>query len=423
MPVPLRGIPRAVRAKLYERRLRRGYEQTSVDALAAAYSGLHPLSLALSSLAPTAGLQRPKVHLLVPEGDPSRIFAGVRTAIEFGGKLAGALEFDLDVIAFAPEARPAALSQLAELARKLSASTGTGRTPQVSAFDASILANLPHNPLDVWVVTHWTTAFPARVAANLGRLDPSRVVYLIQDYEPAFHAWGSSFALSQSTYASPFVRVVNSSPVADYLRRFEGVSVPSQLVFAPELDLERLQASADARHASDRVRVLFYARPSRPRNLFAIGYSALSLLSERWPDKKQIRISTIGEQHGARSLGAYGPPRVLGKLSWEGYFAELADTDVFLSLQQSPHPSHPPLDAVTSGAFAVTNDLGGSRADLHERLGAVASNPESLAEALEDAVRRTTNGERHGYDDAWLARLGAPMAEVITRTAQILSVA
>src|SRR5690606_24371666 len=77
----------------------------------------------------------------------------------------------------------------------------------------------------------------------------------------------------------------------------------------------------------------------------------------------------------------------LGRLPWDGYFTRLATTDVVLSLQQSPHPSHPPFDAAISGAVAVTNEFHGTRAGLHPRIVAVPATTAALAEALMTSIR------------------------------------
>ncbi|GAB3578077.1 hypothetical protein GCM10027579_01110 [Calidifontibacter terrae] len=85
-------------------------------------------------------------------------------------------------------------------------------------------------------------------------------------------------------------------------------------------------------------------------------------------------------------LGPAGRAELLGRLSWSDYFDVLRRGQVLLSLQATPHPSHPPLDMVLAGGISVTNELRGTRGELHPRLHAVDPDPESLAMAVVQAL-------------------------------------
>ncbi len=124
---------------------------------------------------------------------------------------------------------------------------------------------------DVWIATHWKTAHPIDVAVTAGVIGRERVVYLVQDYEPGFSPWSTEYAVAASTYRAGFRMLVNSEPLRRYLAEVEALDVPRERTFAPHLDLELLDRVADARRHEDVVRVLFYGRPSKHRNLFRLG--------------------------------------------------------------------------------------------------------------------------------------------------------
>ncbi|HEX5328059.1 MAG TPA: hypothetical protein VFW75_15435, partial [Acetobacteraceae bacterium] len=54
-------------------------------------------------------------------------------------------------------------------------------------------------PSDIFLATHWTTAQQANDI--LPKMQRKFFFYLIQDYEPAFYAWSSNYALAAATYS------------------------------------------------------------------------------------------------------------------------------------------------------------------------------------------------------------------------------
>ena len=109
----------------------------------------------------------------------------------------------------------------------------------------------------------------------------------------------------------------------------------------------------------------------------------------------------------------------MGRLPWDDYFRFLSTIDVALSLQQSPHPSHPPFDAAISGAYAVTNDFSGGRSGLHPRIVAVAADTPSLGAALADVIRNAFDAEPGDYlpvaDGALGSELDAALRFAVSR--------
>jgi len=388
---------------------------------AAAYRQLLPHSLAFASLRPSSSVV-PAVNLVLPELSFGAIFAGIRTALEVAAGLSARGGVPLRVVVLRGAPPGADRDRLVTWIRQELPATA-GAAIDIVAAEWAIDAIV--HPSDVWIATHWTTAHPLEVACRMGTVPPDQVLYLVQDYEPGFTAWSSEYALAEATYHAGFDLVVNSVPVQRRLADADGIVVPDDRVFRPQLDLDRLEAArreraalAAKRNGDGEARVLFYARPTKPRNLFRIGIAALEIAAGRAAQSGiSLRITSAGETHPVPSGGRLSGMTVLGKLPWDAYFSELARTDVLLSLQMSPHPSHPPLDAVLSGGRTVTNDLSGSRSGLHPRLAAVAPEPTALADALLSSLRASDDETGASAPTALLPALGSELGPVLDAAA------
>lgn len=377
---------------------------------ASVYDGLLPWSLAF--IAPRRDRDRRRVNLIVPELAAKNIFAGIRTAVEVGALVAELVDADLRFILLHG---PFADADRRNLDRILREEWGRPRRAEVIRIED--VGEATFSAEDVWVCTHWKTAHPLAVAARAGVVDPSRVLYLIQDYEPGFHGWSAESALSRATYSAEFIPIVNSAPLAQYLRQHEELSFGDEQIFAPALDLGRLErVHAERKTTSTQQRtVFFYARPGRPRNLFPIGRSALGVAASVLADRRgpQTTFVSAGAEHGAIVLPGGTMVASHGKLEWDAYYRLMARVDVALSLQMSPHPSHPPLEFVVSGGRAVTNELDGTRSRLHERLRAVEPDPAPLGEALASAVLAAETTPVPDFDPSLLGKLGGTMENAV----------
>jgi hypothetical protein len=374
---------------------------------AGAFSRLHRHSLAVSSVRVARGVEG-SVNVVLPELHETAIFAGIRTAIEFSTALATAQSRGLRLLSLSNEPRP---DQRARLVAFVRAEFDFAGPIEIAGADG--LVGLAVGDRDLWVATHWTTAHSIDVAVRLNVLDVGDIIYLIQDYEPGFYPWSSDYALARSTYRAGFRAVVNSTPLYRYLRQTEGIAFDERYVFGPSVDLKGARRAYELRTTGEKVRILFYGRPSKPRNLFDIGVAALALAAS---DLEKLGIDasfiSVGEGHESISLTPNKVLRSRGKLSWDAYFDLLGSSDLLLSLQHSPHPSHPPLDAVTSGAFAVTNEMGATRANLHDRYLVAESEPRALADQILVAVQRTLSESMAKYDGHFPALFGKSMGSV-----------
>lgn len=340
-----------------------------------------------------------RVVLVLNSFATGAVFAGIETAVRVAAGLALRQGRQLTVVVLepVPDAESASES-LSALLRQVGAAAlvddlrlSTTDDPNRQGF----------HPDDLWVATFWTTAYQLGRLCHVGALHPGRVVYLVQDWEPAFYPWGTEHALAEGTYGLGFHLLVNSSALAAHLEDRTGSPVPELSVFAPQTDATALAAAARAWRPGEplRPRVLFYARPSKPRNMYALGIATL----ERWAAALDPGLSPIvtlaGERLVAPDLGPRVEVRAPGKLTLEEYYELLSSIDVGLSLMCSPHPSHPALDLPMAGIPTVTNALGGRRRRWVPGLELADETPEALADGLRLAVRSSLELLRHEPHD------------------------
>ncbi|TCK62984.1 hypothetical protein [Curtobacterium sp. PhB136] len=381
------------------------------------FEGLVETSLAIAGIRTEA--RAPEVVLVVDELREGAAFAGVQTALAAAVALGQRLDRRVRVVMVRWTTPGNSIAAAEALVADRFPETRIDGRPGVRVVRREDVLDTVFGAEDVWMATHWKTAHAIDVAVTAGVIDRARVVYLVQDYEPGFSPWSTEYAVAASTYRAGFRMVVNSEPLRRYLSEVEGIDVPEALTFAPHLDEELLQRVADARRpAEDRVvRVLFYGRPSKHRNLFRLGVAALRVaVQELADDDVRLEFHSAGELHGDVELdGGRGAVKLVshGTMPWDDYFRFIASTNVVLSLQHSPHPSHPPFDGAISGARVVTNEFRDTRGALHPNLAAVPADARSLGLAVADAVRRVLAEGPTGYAPLADGALGGTLERAI----------
>lgn len=340
----------------------------------------------------------PSVVLLLQSFGAEVLFAGIRTATLAAVQLAGLLGRPLRVVVFEDVAGdPAAAREaLDTLIRTESAYPGVADSVQLSLQGARRPRG--HHADDVWVATLWTTAWNAAQLVQAGKIRADNVVYLVQDWEPSFYPWGELQLKALSTYDAGFGLLVNSRSLARYVEQQTGRPVNPARVFAPELDPAPLHAAADRwKPATDgTLRLLFYARPSKPRNMVNLGIQALRRWADTLPDGTEVLVRLAGEPLGAADLGPRLRADVLGKLTYDEYYDVLADTDLGLALMSSPHPGHLALELPMAGIPTVTNPFEGCREPWVDGLVvAERADEAAIAEALATAARAASGLTAH----------------------------
>jgi hypothetical protein len=282
----------------------------------------------------------------------------------------------------------------------------TGATeypPSLSvAFAGNPTAPLPIGPRDMFLATHWTTA--QQIKPLLPDMDIRRFFYLIQDFEPGFHAWSSNYALALETYDLDFVPVINERLLFDFLRdqsigRFAEPRFAEQaLVFEPAIDARVFHPSEHPEPHRPR-RLLFYARPTNARNMLGIGLHALrQAVADGAFSGGNWEFLAIGGRGSLPEL-PLGGGCMLRPEPWQDYdeyAQQLRDADILLCPMLSPHTSYPVLEMAASGGLVVTNTFASKTA---ARLTAisdsiVASKPtiEGFTAALTEAANRVRAG-------------------------------
>ena len=272
------------------------------------------------------------------------------------------------------------------------------------AFAGNSAAPLAIGPHDVFLATHWTTA--QQIKPVLRDMTVRRFFYLIQDFEPGFHAWSSNYALALETYDLDFVPVINEHLLFDYLtsqaigRFTEPDFAARALVFEPAIDARVFHPLPCADTHGPR-RLLFYARPTNARNMLGIGLAALrqaiahgAFAADTW------EFEAIGGRGSLPELDL-GGGHMLRAAAWRdyaGYAQQLREADILLCPMLSPHTSYPVLEMAASGGLVVTNTFASKTSArltaISENI--VASRPtiEGFTAALTDATERVSSGRR-----------------------------
>ena len=265
----------------------------------------------------------------------------------------------------------------------------------VSAHDRSQATLIGSD--DVFFGTAWWTVQMIKHALPMMR--HKQFLYIIQDFEPALYAWSSHYALALETYGLDFRGILCSRLLADYFRvqrvgRFADPTFMERRCtwFEPALDETKFFFDPSAHMGKKRL--LFYARPSAPRNLFELGLVALKRAVARgaFPsDEWDLRF--MGEALPSHDLG-HGV--IVSSHPWsnyEDYSRLLRGADVGLSLMLSPHTSYPPLEIAASGATVVTNTYSEKTVErlsnISRNILPVEPNVEAIVEGLIEAARRT----------------------------------
>ena len=334
----------------------------------------------------------PRITIVLPGLTIGRATGGPNTAYNIGGRLHVA---GLRVRFATPGKVDADLTNLrAHVAQLADDATGA---PGIEFVTASASAPMLVEPDESFLATAWQTAYTAQAA--LQYTSAKEFFYLVQDYEPAFSAWSSNFALAAATYTMPHRPIFNDPLLGEYLldqipesRRAPGKSIS----FLPAVDpVLFAPPTAPRQHP---YTLLFYARPNAQRNAFELGLHALRATVTRG--------ALSASDWEILSIGAPLPPFDLGRGQtlindpWNTfieYAALMRRSSVVLALSISPVIGYPVREIARTGGFAVTNtfankDLASLRT-ISPRIFAAPATVDELATELIRAATATEAGE------------------------------
>lgn len=248
---------------------------------------------------------------------------------------------------------------------------------------------------DVFFGTAWWTVQMIKHALPLTR--NRRFIYFIQDFEPGFYAWSTVQALALETYRLDFSAIVNESLLLEHLVEQDAgrFTNDSSVSFEPAVDRSLFFVDKSTRPA--RRRLLFYARPSAPRNLFELGLVALKRAADRGafpPDEWELLF--MGERVAPARLNDSVVIRPLDWLDYDGYGRLLRSADVGLALMLSPHTGYPTIEMAACGVQVITNTYSVKTVDrlreISPNITAVDATADAVADALVEVAARANVG-------------------------------
>jgi hypothetical protein len=268
----------------------------------------------------------------------------------------------------------------------------------VSAHDRYVATEI--GDADVFFGTAWWTV--QMIKHVLPRMRTKRFIYMIQDFEPGLYAWSTRYALALETYSLDFFGIINSRTLSDHLfsqkiGRFADAAFAQKcLTFDPALDRRFFYPELPAN--AGKKRLLFYARPAAPRNLYELGIMALRQAVERGAfGADEWELLFIGENIPPIQLGNNVVIRSEPWSNYENYARLLRSSTVGLSLMLSPHPSYPPLEMGVCGMLPVTTTFSGKSAEVLQEycrnIIAVPPRVEAIVEGLMEAFMRSRDIE------------------------------
>ncbi len=341
-----------------------------------------------------------RINLVLPTINRAHIFGGIATALQFFRRLSRELGEDVATRIILTEYDPARHDcEGFEGYRTVSWQDDPDFTRQILPFRLRCGATLPVTPGDIFVATQWTTAYMVQRAvqgvADLFSQPPSRLCYLVQDYEPGFYPYSTEQLLSESTYRSslPQAAVFNSSFLRDYFVD-RGYPFEKTYCFEPKLNRILRELLQNQQTSCKRKLILVYGRPSTARNAFPLLSEGLKRWAATYSRAAEWEIVSVGEQHPDIQLGGGIILRSAGKLDLADYARLMREASVGVSLMVSPHPSYPPLEMAHFGLLTVTNGFASKDLSLwHDNIVSLADcTPESLAAQI------TINTERAAAD-------------------------
>lgn len=260
------------------------------------------------------------------------------------------------------------------------------------------IATLEMSPDDRFLCySSWDALLAAPLAA---RTDEPRVISLIQEYEPIFHDFSATHAISAAGFEVEAFPVFNSHALATYFRQNgfglfkkkpDAVEGVDYLVFEHVINILPQQSPQEMRAKQERLCAI-YARPEghAARNLYEFVELALEKLCLDGHFGPQWRFIGLG---GLTDI----PPVDLGgghklefkqKMSEEEYIAYASAIDLGLSLMYAPHPSVVPFEFCTTGAVVVTNTFQNRPPAFFEAISSNIVTCEPNLDSFIDAIKR-----------------------------------
>ena len=382
--------------------LRRALDRVYRPVSTLAASGRSPLRRSIRDtrevLVKPSDSSRMRIILLVPSINPREVFGGIATAISLFRDIMVYLKTQVDyaIIVTDAEISADALENFPGFEAEPIGSGDTDKSRVIIAAHQRENDYFSVRKTDIFIATAWWTA---ELARNMGHFQRQffgqnhRFVYLIQDFEPDFYGWSSSYVLAENTYRVPidYVAVINSEELYRFFIQSDyGLKNALCLPYAINKNIDRMLCPT----FREKI-ILIYGRPSARRNAFEILCEGLLLWQLRNPVVADTwRIVSAGEKFSDDLFNPVQNFTNLGKLTLEQYVYWLNRSSIGISLMISPHPSYPPLEMAEAGLMTITNAY--QKKDLTKRFDLISLeklSPDDLSDAIETCVKRYETGE------------------------------
>ncbi|MDG2046042.1 MAG: hypothetical protein P8J79_02420 [Halioglobus sp.] len=204
---------------------------------------------------------------------------------------------------------------------------------------------------DLFVTTSWWST-----AATLNAVDPSSILYLLQEDERMFYPFGDDRHRCDTIMSNREIHfIVNTELLFNHLVSTGLDNITARGAWFEPAFPNWIYKKKTGRNGSKR-KLFFYARPDNPRNMFYLGIEVIDrAIQSGLLDLSVWDVYLVGKNIPALEFTNGYQPRHSEGLTWKDYAALIGTVDLGLSLMSTPHPSYPPLDLVASGAFVVTN--------------------------------------------------------------------
>ena len=329
--------------------------------------------------------RRWRLTLVIPTVSPAQAFGGVTTGLDVFLRLGARLDLDLRILVddFERSCDDSVVER-----RAVAAGVDPARV-EIRRRDAD-RPTVPVREQDLFLTYNWWTTLNTRrlVAWQAGHYSvrPRPLLYLIQEYEPAFYPFSSTHMTARAAFDLdwPVWGLFNSSLLHDYFAR-QGHDVARAYVFEPTLS-DALRPFLAGPQPAKAKRLLVYGRPGIPRNCFPAVEKGLQHLVVQHPELSEWELVSAGLAHKPVELAPGFVVKSVGKLSLEDYAVLLQTTSVGLSLMSSPHPSYPPLEMAHFGVRTVTNTF--ANKTWHDAHPCILPIPDTMPGTIASALAR-----------------------------------
>ncbi|MCY7401910.1 MAG: hypothetical protein LH477_13350 [Nocardioides sp.] len=367
----------------------------------------------------------PRVTVLTDSVGPSSLFGGVGTSIILGILLANRFGATLRLATRTEQPDPSVVATLQEAAGiRLDGALETAYIPVGGDKELAVADN------EIVMTTSWWTT---RATLD-STLDRTQVLYLLQEDERMFYAFGDERLMCSETLGERGITVVvNTQRLLDHLGSPENYPhlADEAIALTPAFPggLTRDGASLADRVPGKR-RFFFYSRPENARNLFWRGGSVLARAVEQGLiDADAWEFHLVGRRTPDLTFPRDVRPLVVEGLNWPDYQSLVHTMDAALVLMDTPHPSYPPLDLAAAGVPVLTNTHG-SKQDLGDFSANILTAPstveglldgmQSLIALSDDRDQRARNVHADRIERDWDTSLAPTVDSLVERFAGLM---